>query len=118
MRISWLILQRRLPRRSAWDELRGTGELPVVFVIMSCVAIKDRPFTLQLLLREVYGDGRRAPIDEKYLKYGRCVLEIAVTQVLRGIGTFAHVAEECWENRAILGRMTRKGEMCDSLELT
>jgi hypothetical protein len=85
---------------------------------MSCVAIKDRPFTLQLLLCEVYGDGGSAPIDEKYLKYGKCVLEIAVTEVLGGIGTFAHVAEECWENREILGWMTRKGEMCDSLELT
>ena len=68
MRISWLILQRRLPRRSAWEVLRGTGELPVVFVIMSCVAIKDRPFTLQLLLREVYEEGWCVPIDEKYLK--------------------------------------------------
>jgi hypothetical protein len=85
---------------------------------MSCVAIKDRPFTLQLLLREVYGDGRRVPIDEKYLKYGKCVLKIAVTAVLRGIGTFAYVAQECRENREILGWMTRQGEVCDSLELT
>jgi hypothetical protein len=48
--------------------LRGIAELPVVFVIRSCVAIKNRPFTLQLLLREVYADGRDVPIDEKYLK--------------------------------------------------
>jgi hypothetical protein len=43
-------------------------ELPVVFVIRSCVAIENRPFTLQLLLPEVYADGCDVPIDEKYLK--------------------------------------------------
>jgi len=35
MRISCLIFARRLPRRSAWDELRGTAEFASV-VLVEC----------------------------------------------------------------------------------
>jgi len=47
-----MILQRRLPRRSAWEAFLGIAALPVVLVIVSCVDIGDRPFTLQLLLKK------------------------------------------------------------------
>jgi hypothetical protein len=82
------------------------------------VAIENRPFTLQLLLSEVYADGWDVPIDEKYLKERKYVWEFAITEVPARIGTFAYGAQECWENREILRWMTGMGEMCDSLAST